>query len=150
MTKIKFLIMLLIVFLISSGEINAHPGHVHPDTYLQQVKEQKGSTYRVTINGEDAGNFAIRSVIVTSLGAKLKIKQFSGKDSEEFKTVSGIVTDDKILNYAFTSGANKYIVIVDFQNLEEGDNSGMRIIYSTDSNSRELFNEEIVVSKLAD
>lgn len=126
------------MFLGSS--VHAHSGHEHDDSYLEQVKALKGSEYKILLDGEDLGSFTIKSVIVTSLGAKLKIKQ-----EAVAKQVNALVTDEKILTYKFDLDGIEYSILVDFQNLSEGDNNGIRISYAEDFTGRVLHKEDIIV-----
>lgn len=123
------------------SSVYAHAGHEHGGSYLEQVKALKGADYSILVNDEEAGSFTIKSVKVTSEGAKLKIVQ-----EGVTKAVNALVTDEKILTYKFDLEGTEYSILIDFQNLTEGDNAGIRISYPEDFTGRVLQSEDIVVT----
>ncbi len=139
MLKKTFLVLLIAVIFLGSG-IQAHSGHVLEATYLEEVKALKGAEFKILVDDEDAGSFTIKSAKVTSQGAKLKIEQ-EGVE----KLVNALVTDEKILTYKFDLDGTEYSILIDFQNLSEGDNAGIRISYPEDFTGRVLQSEDIVV-----
>lgn len=126
--------------MFAGSSVYAHAGHEHDASYFEQVKALKGSEYKILVDDEDAGSFAIKSAVVTSMGVKLKIKQ-----EGVTKAVNALVTDEKILTYKFDLDGTEYSILVDFQNLTEGDNPGIRISYPEDFSARLLQSEDIVV-----
>lgn len=149
--------LVLALVLISSGllfmQVSAQSGHVQVVTYFGDLRDQKGSIYEIYLDNDLIGEFSIKSVKVTPSEAKLKIEQTFHYDDFNYSiTVNTKVNDDKILTFKVPNYLENvqegYLFVIDFQNLESGTNSGLRIAYALDSDEdRELVTENITVIK---
>jgi hypothetical protein len=144
MKKIILLLVLLFNALISSGF--AHEGHDH-DPVAALFKE-KGSKYEISAGDEHIGHFVIKSVRKNRQGATLRLDQtFHSGDIDVLKTVAADYYKDGLLAYRFIGDTDTYIVLIDFRNVAEGTNSGIRFIYTTETSGRTSSSESIIVEK---
>ncbi len=135
----------------SQAQVSAHAGHDHeeetPAEYLADLKSHKGDTYEITLNGEEIGHFVIQSVRGKTGQIILKLEQTFHLDPELTDTINATLTLEKILQYSFIANDQTYLLVIDFQNLDSGSNSGIRIIYDTEHNARTISSEAITVEK---
>ncbi len=146
----KKIIVIVALAFMGSMSVLAHAGHEHEDTTLLDINEHKGSEYSISKDDEDLGHFVIKSVKKTKDGSAVKIRQTFHLDSEIEKTVTANYGEDKILSYSFPAGDENYFIFIDFQNLDSGDNSGIRLVYAEEPDGREIVTEEIVVTKVTE
>ncbi|MCE2929587.1 MAG: hypothetical protein LW817_08165 [Candidatus Caenarcaniphilales bacterium] len=141
----KKLLWLLVLFICANAAF-AHEGHDHDP--VAALFEQKGSKYEISAGDHHIGHFVIKSVRKNRKGAIVRIDQtFHSGDVDEFKTVTADYYKDGILAYKFVGDADTYIVLIDFRNISEGTNSGVRFAYTTETSKRTSTNENIIVEK---
>jgi hypothetical protein len=139
-------LLLLLVLLICANAAFAHEGHDHDP--VAALFEQKGSKYEISVAGKNIGHFVIKSVRKNRQGATVKLDQtFDATDVEQFKTVTADYYKDGLLAYKFIGDTDTYVVLIDFRNLSEGTNSGVRFAYTTETSKRTSTNENIIVEK---
>ncbi|NQY79915.1 MAG: hypothetical protein HRT47_06355 [Candidatus Caenarcaniphilales bacterium] len=141
--------------------VKAHAGHEHLPKSKTNKSVKKGlrSTlssyldlkYEIVIDGEHKGHFYLRKMKKNKEGMLFRLEQtfhLADGDLVDSKIRALYLSDDKTLRYHVNGEENDYEIWVDFQDLEGGDNSGVRITYSNDTENREITVENIIVRQV--
>jgi len=150
--KFNYFLVLAILACCMHLKASAYPGHEGETgaDYFAEVKKHKGDTYEITANNEHIGHFIVKSVRGKSGNIILKLEQTFHLDPEVEKTVSGVLTLGNMLKYEVVANGKTYLLVIDFQNLDSGSNTGYRISYDTEHEDRIMSFETINVEKASD
>ena len=141
--------------------VKSHAGHEHLPKTISEKSAKRGlkSTmsknlnlkYEVLIDGAHEGHFYIRKMKKNKEGMAFRMEQtfhMADGDLVDSKVKASYLSDDKTLKYHVDGEENNYELWIDFQDLEGGENPGVRITYSKDAENREITVEDIIVKQV--
>lgn len=146
----KQLIQISIIFILCLGfglASFAHVGHQHPNTkkeanpFSEIMKDYKVS---LNSNGNHLGHFYINKVKKSGKNDyRLRIKQTFHLNSDETKTLNAKYNaQNNLTEYSFkTSSGDEYFIYINLEDLEGGENNGLRVTF-TNSESEKLLSSE--------
>ena len=138
--------------------VKAHAGHEHLPKSKTEKRALRSSLapflnlkYEIVIDGEHKGHFYLKRMKNNKEGILFRLEQtfhLADGDLVDSKIKALYLADDKTLRYHVNGVENDYEIWIDFQDMEGGDNSGVRITYSNNTENREITVEDIIVRQV--